>query len=186
VIYIDDHLQQLDTDHAMMLLSDQRREYAMRYRFDLGRRTCIAAYLLLCRALNEEYGITGKPVFAFSEHGKPSIIGHEDIHFNFSHCSEAAICAVSTKPIGVDIETPRHPKPAFIDYTMNGSEVERIRKAHDPSMLFTQLWTMKEALVKLTANGITNNLRDVLCRDDVAFSTIVTPRYIYTICQYKN
>ena len=186
MIYIDDNLQQLDVERAMNMLSDQRREQAMRYTFDSGRRTCIAAYVLLCRALQAEYGITEKPQFAFSEHGKPFIIGHEDIHFNFSHCREAAICAVSDKPVGIDIESPRTPRPSLINYTMNADEAERIRQAPDPSLLFTQLWTMKEALVKLTATGITDNLRDVLRRDDVSFHTIFTPRYLYTICQYKE
>ena len=186
MIYLNDDIAGFDFDAALPLLSEQRREQALKFKYVLGRKTCAMAYLLLCEGLQKEYGLTERPVFEYGEHGKPAIIGHTDIHFNLSHCREAVICAVSDKPVGIDIESPRTPRPSLINYTMNADEAERIRQAPDPSLLFTQLWTMKEALVKLTATGITDNLRDVLRRDDVSFHTIFTPRYLYTICQYKE
>ena len=184
--YIDDNLQLIDIGEAMTRLSAQRREQAMRYSYDLGQRTCIAAYMLLCSALQTEYGIAALPEFGYGEHGKPYIIGHEDIHFNFSHCREAVVCSVADRPIGVDVESLRQPRQSLIDYTMNAREAALIRAAADPGRLFTQLWTMKESLLKLAGTGITDNIRDVLGRDDVRFTTVFTPRYIYTLCQYKE
>ncbi|MBQ2130529.1 MAG: hypothetical protein II431_04225, partial [Prevotella sp.] len=103
----------------MPLLSEQRREQVLRFKHILGRRTCVAAYLLLRKALLEVYGITEKPVFEYGEHGKPSIIGHPEIHFNLSHCKEAAICVVSNHPIGVDVESVREYKESLARYLMN-------------------------------------------------------------------
>ena len=88
----------------------------MKFKHEQGRKTCAAAYLLLCEGLRKEYGITEKPVFEYGEHGKPSIVGHPEICFNISHCREAVLCALSDKPIGVDIESIREYKDTLVHY----------------------------------------------------------------------
>ena len=45
--YIDDQIQQMDLAAALAAVSDERREYALRYRHELGQRQCVAAYLLV-------------------------------------------------------------------------------------------------------------------------------------------
>ena len=186
MLYLNDHLQDLDLDDALAQLSEQRREQALRYKHDLGQRTCAAAYLLLCQGLREEYGITEKPVFEYGEHGKPFIVGHPDIHFNLSHCREAALCYVSDRPVGVDVESMRRCSDSLISYTMNASEQVLIQASDNPILEFIRLWTMKEAVLKLTGEGIRNNIRDILDRTDVRIETVVSDdsRYVYSICQY--
>ena len=187
MLYINDHLHDFDLTAALAELSEQRRSQALRYRYELGQRTCAAAYLLLCEALRKEYGIEEKPVFIFGEHGKPSIEGHPEIHFNLSHCREAALCCVSDRPVGVDVEAVRPLRDGLVEYTMNDAEIAEIREAAEPALAFTLLWTMKEALLKLTGEGINNHLKEVLRRDDVVFETTAGPnaRYIYSICRFK-
>jgi len=182
MIYINDHLQDFDLDEALALLSEQRREQALRFRHEQGRRTCAAAYLLLCEALRSEYGITQKPLFEYGEHGKPAIIGHPDIHFNMSHCREAAICIVGNRPVGIDIESIRPCRESLLNYTMNDEEVRLIRDSDDPALMFTRLWTMKEAVVKLAGSGITSSLKDVLCPPPEGLTTVVSTdsRYVYS------
>lgn len=186
MLYLNDHLRDLDLDDALAQLSDQRREQALRYKHDLGQRTCAAAYLLLCQGLREEYGITEKPVFEYGEHGKPFIVGHPDIHFNLSHCREAAVCFVGDRPVGIDVESMRRCSDSLISYTMCARECEQIRQSDDPTLAFIRLWTMKEAVLKLTGQGITNNIREVLDRTDVRIETVVSAdnRYVYSICHY--
>ncbi len=185
MIYLNDHLQDLDLPEALSRLSEQRREEALRYKHDFGQRACAAAYLLLCEGLRKEYGISELPLFVFGEHGKPFIVGHEEIHFNLSHCREAAICAISDRPIGVDIESVRPYQKSLAEYTMNDSELQQIQQSPDPAMAFTRFWTMKEALQKLSGEGITNHMKAVLARSDVRFETVESPdhRYVYSVCQ---
>ena len=102
MIYLNDRIFDFDFETALAELSDQRREQALRFKHELGQRTCVAAYLLLCEGLQKEYGITDKPVFDYGEHGKPFIMGHPEIHFNLSHCREAAICIIAEHPVGID------------------------------------------------------------------------------------
>ena len=104
MIYLDTHTEALDIDRALMDVSPQRREAALRYVKASDRRQSLAAYLLLCRALKEEYGITEPPVFDFGPHGKPFLKDYPSIHFNLSHCPGAALCVIAPAPVGCDIE----------------------------------------------------------------------------------
>ena len=103
MIYLNDDIAGFDFEASLPLLSEQRREQALKFKYEQGRKTCSAAYLLLCQALQQEYGITDRPIFEYGEHGKPAIVGLPHIHFNLSHCREAAICVVSDSPVGIDI-----------------------------------------------------------------------------------
>ena len=186
MIYIDDHINDFDLDAALQQLSEQRRQQALRFRYELGQRSCALAYLLLKRALREEYGITENPVFEYGEHGKPTIADHPEIFFNLSHCREAVACAVSDKPVGIDVESVRSFKESLVRYTMNDEEVEQIMTAPRPEVAFIRLWTMKEARLKLTGEGINDNLKTVLNETDIKKYTTVEcleRGYIYTVCE---
>lgn len=184
MIYLNDDIAGFDWQAALPLLSEQRREQCLRFKHELGRKTCAAAYLLLCEGLQKEYGITEAPIFEYGEHGKPYIIGHPDIHFNMSHCKQAAICVISDKPVGVDVESIRPSKESLVSYVMNDHEQEMIKNAEDSDMEFTRLWTMKEALLKLSGEGIKNQLKDVL-DDTKVFKTVINEKkgYIYSVVQ---
>ena len=184
MIYLNDDIAGFDWQAALPLLSEQRREQCLRFKYELGRKTCAAAYLLLCEGLSKEYGIREAPVFEYGEHGKPYIAGRPNIHFNMSHCKQAAICVISDKPVGVDVESIRPSKASLISYTMNEKEQEIIRNAKNPDLEFTRLWTMKEALLKLSGEGITNQLKDVL-DDTKVFKTVINEKkgYIFSVVQ---
>lgn len=161
-----DRLQEL-----IALLPDWRREAALRHRQEQGQRECCMAYLLLCRMLREEFGITEQPRFTIGEHGRPELVFDDDalkdrvptLSFNLSHCRSAVACALSdTHDVGIDIECTGRYKPALADYCMSSEERQRITCADNPDSVFTTLWTRKEALLKLTGEGITDDLRSVL------------------------
>ena len=184
MIYINDHIGDFDFEASLPLLSEQRREVALRYRHELGRKTCAIAYLLLCEGLRKEYGIEEKPLFEYGLHGKPIIVGHPEIRFNMSHCRDAVICALSDREVGVDIESVSHYRENVMRYTMNDQEVEEILHAERPDVAFTRLWTMKEAVLKCSGEGIRNNMKEVLTDSTLAITTVVSPdqRYVYSVC----
>ena len=162
MIYLNDDIEHFDWQAALPLLSEQRREQCLKFKHELGRKTCAAAHLLLCEGLRKEYGIEQPPVFEYGEHGKPAIMGHPEICFNMSHCREAAICVLSDKPVGVDIESIRRYSDSLARYTMNEAEMERIEQAERPDVEFIRLWTLKEAVLKHSGEGIRNDLKHVL------------------------
>lgn len=187
MIYLNDRLDLLDLDSVLSQLSEQRREQFLAFRHDLGRRTCAASYLLLRQALLEEYGIVEPPLFDYGEHGKPFLRNHPDIFFNMSHCREAALCVVASCPVGVDVETVRTFNESLARYTMNDEELHTILQSDRPDVAFTRFWTQKEALVKLTGEGIRSDMKKVLIgAPDIQTVTSPDLRYVYSIVYQDN
>ena len=172
-----------DLQAALKEISEQRREQALKFKYEQGQRLCVLAYLLLKQALREGYGITENPVFEYNEHGKPSIVGHSEIYFNLSHCKEAAICVVSNQPVGVDVEGIREYRESLVNYTMNDEEITLIKSAENHAAAFIHLWTMKEATTKLIGTGISNDMKTVIDTTQYKYTTVDRQRYIYTICE---
>ena len=186
-IYLSQDIWDFDLDAALGEISEQRREQALKFKHELGKRLCVLAYQLLKRGLAEVYGIRENPVFEYNEHGKPMIVGHPEIFFNLSHCKEAAICVVSDQPVGVDVESVRSFNESLVRYTMNEAEVKEIESAEDQAVAFIRLWTMKESALKLIGTGISNELKQVLQQENLQFQTFVDAqrRFVYSICHFN-
>ena len=186
ITLVSEKIWDFELEAALKDISEQRREQALKFRHEQGRRLCVLAYQLLKQGLREAYGITENPVFEYNEHGKPSIVGHPEIFFNLSHCKEAVACAISDCPIGIDVESIRRYKESLVRYTMNDEEVRRIESSSDPASAFIRFWTMKEAVTKLIGTGISNDMKTVLNRTDLQFEThkCLEKGYIYSVCQF--
>ena len=155
-----------DAEVARMLplVSPQRREEALAYKHTHGRFCCLQSYLMLLEligAVSPTLDYT-TPEFAFNEFGKPFLPGRPDLQFSISHTKNAIAVALSSQPVGVDIEQIHSASPALVAKTMNAEEQRRIAEAAHPDQLFTALWTRKEAVLKLRGTGIQDELHDVL------------------------
>lgn len=181
-LLINEHIEQFNLDKELERVGQQRGEYAMRFHKTEDRKLAIAAFRLLQQALLEDYGITEIPSFIYNRFGKPSITGHPNIHFNLSHCHTGAACAIDDNPIGVDIETFDNYDIDIISQVMNSEEQNAIATSRCPDVEFIRLWTMKESLLKLRGCGITEDLRCVLQNADYNFKSIITDKYVCTIC----
>lgn len=182
-LLVSEHIWDFNLSAALGEVSEQRREQALKFKYELGQRLCVLAYQLLKQGLREDYGILENPVFEYNEHGKPSIVGHPEIFFNLSHCKYAAVCVLSDQPIGVDVESFREYKEGLVHYTMNDEEIREIESAEHPDVAFIRLWTMKEATLKLIGTGISNDLKTVIDTHKYKYTTVERQRYIYTICE---
>ena len=183
LVLVSEAIWDFDLEAALKEISEQRREQALKFKFELGQRLCVLAYQLLKQGLREDYGITENPVFEYNEHGKPSIVGHPEICFNLSHCKEAVVCAVSDKPVGIDVESIREYRDSLVHYTMNDEEIQEIESSEHPASAFIRLWTMKEATMKLIGTGISNDMKSVIDIHTYKYTTVDRQRYIYTVCE---
>ena len=183
ITLVSEDIWEFDLEAALREISEQRREQALKFKHEQGQRLCVLAYQLLKEGLQKEYGLTGNPIFEYNEHGKPSIVGHPEIYFNLSHCKEAVACAISDKPVGVDVESHREFSESLINYTMNDEEKAEIRKSHNVAAAFIRLWTMKEATSKLIGIGITHDVKSLIDTKKYKYTTVERQRYTYTICE---
>ena len=185
-VLISEEIWDFDLEEALREISAQRREQALKFKFEQGQRLCVLAYQLLKQGLREMYGITENPVFEYNEHDKPSIVGNPEIHFNLSHCKEAAACVVSDQPVGIDVESIREYKEGLAHYAMNDEEVRQIEASDNPASTFIRLWTMKEATLKLIGTGISDDLKTAIDHERFQYTTIECATYIYTVCVKKT
>lgn len=185
MVYINDNIINLDIAESLCFLSEQRKMQMHLFRNDIDKKLCVAAYILLKQGLQEEYGITDNPVFDYSETGKPYISGYPDIHFNFSHCKQAAICVIDRKPVGVDIEEICHYGDDVRRFVLSDDEWCRVNGAADSEVEFMKYWTMKESYLKLTGEGLRDDLKTVF-PNEAKYTTVLNSerRYIYSICQW--
>lgn len=95
--------------------------------------------------------------------GKPEIAGHA-WHFNVSHSMQWALVAISSQPIGVDLEYLNQTSiktAELIDMVCHPEEKITLALLSDSerNALFYQLWTQKEAYYKALGSGLQNTLQ---------------------------
>jgi 4'-phosphopantetheinyl transferase len=100
----------------------------------------------------------------YGEFGKPSLRGH-DVQFNLSHSGKRALIAVSSAPVGVDLEWI-HPALSIEELAplvCNGAEDEYLSNLPEDArrIAFFQLWTQKEAYCKALGVGLQKTLADI-------------------------
>ena len=171
----------------LLLLPAWRRRRVMEYRFLTDRVLCAKAYLLLKEGLYREYGIREDPAFSYGENGKPYLRDHPGIYFNLSHCRRGVLCVIDEQEVGCDIEEiPDSLDDALCDYCCSETEKRSILSASDPAAEFTRLWTMKEAYLKYTGQGISDDLPELLEQTDltdISFRVKEEKKgVVYTIC----
>jgi 4'-phosphopantetheinyl transferase len=136
---------------------------AERFYFDKDRSTFIAAHWLIRNALASVGGLPPTDWrFIAERHGKPAIdpvLGRPDLHFNLSHSRGLVACAVTTGAmIGIDVETlsRKHVGLDIADRFFTPSEVAILHGAALDQQLeaFFRFWTLKEALIKATGEGL--------------------------------
>jgi 4'-phosphopantetheinyl transferase len=183
----DDMAQCTEQEVARLLgvVSDQRRAQALAYKHLHGQYCCLKSYEMLMHLLHTTpYACHTPPIFLYNEHGQPRIEGGPC--FSISHCKNAIAVAISHSPIGIDIEHLRTAKPELVARTMNQGEQERIWQSQNPDWAFTELWTQKEAVLKMLGTGITSldGIKNTLVAlDNIELQTKVNidKQYAYSI-----
>jgi 4'-phosphopantetheinyl transferase len=130
-----------------------RRDEALKFKRIQGQKENAMAYDLLRKMLGYE------PYFEYGSHGKPYSSNSEKC-FNIAHCKNAIGVIIGDKEVGIDVECMGRYKPALAEYAMSEAELKEIEEGGD--RVFTMLWTKKEALLKLTGEGIVDDLKNVL------------------------
>ena len=111
--------------------------------------------ILAKTVIKKTFGIDiAKQEFAYTEYGKPYLSDYRHVHFNISHSGEYVACAVSDKPVGVDIQKIGEYNCDVAKRVCNEKELKQIENSSDKASEFTKLWTQKEAVLKMYGTGI--------------------------------
>ena len=108
---------------------------------------------LLEQMYREETGHS-MPQIACRERGKPYFVDG-GLHFSISHTKNYVFCVLSHKPVGIDAEEKdRKINLLLADKILSPAEKQRFDAAPDKPAALLKLWVLKEALGKLTGEGI--------------------------------
>ncbi len=157
-----DRLDDVHEAQLARLLSDTERAKAARFHREADRQTYVAAHALLRAMLAH---VTGRDPFGWQfthgPNGKPAPICPPGIPFvgiNLSHThGMVAVAMTLDREIGVDVEWIRRAAPLEImDRFFAPSERATVMAAPPQvrSDLFYDIWTMKEAYMKATGQGL--------------------------------
>jgi 4'-phosphopantetheinyl transferase len=153
------------------ILSAEERDRAARFRFDADRVAFIAAHALKRRMLSEQAGLPPTAWrFVAGPAGKPELDpahGLPWLRFNLSHARSLVACAVAVgDDIGVDVESldRRPPAAGLAARWFAPEENALLGTLPEPGRTeaFLKLWTLKEAFVKATGDGIALGIERVV------------------------
>ena len=90
---------------------------------------------------------------AAGQDGKPYLPG-TGVYYNLSHSGNYAVCAVSDREVGVDIEQPRHFSDSLRKYICAPGEELPVQITEETDLFFTRIWTIKESIMKYYGTGL--------------------------------
>lgn len=147
-----------------------------------ARRTSLAALCLLRRAVTERFGCSDYTL-DYTENGQPRL---GFCFVSIAHAGDTVACALSERPVGIDIEPMREikPRPRYLLFTA----AENAFVNQEPARLserFLWCWTRKEAFVKLHG-GVLADAAALDTRSSTpgyTFSTEVSSNTVISLCE---
>ena len=137
---------------------------AQKYHFEKDSNQFIICRTLLKFVLAQHTGLNIAQInIEIGTNKKPYLSSNQTICFNVSHAKDCAIIAVSTHAVGIDLEelNTNFNFSEILTSVFSNFEIEFILNADDKTYAFYKFWTRKEAIVKATGQGISDNLTHI-------------------------
>jgi 4'-phosphopantetheinyl transferase len=161
-VIIDESARQHPNSPAMLGPEEQSR--AARFQFEHLRSFYIGTHAALRVLLARYIRIRAHEIrFRYSSKGKPSIAGYGDIQFNLSHSGTLMLAAFASGcDVGIDVEHIR-PVRDLLDIASRFfcreeiAELELLSPSERENGFF-RCWVQKEALLKVSGEGLSTPL----------------------------
>lgn len=117
--------------------------------------TMLAGEILAMYAIQNIYHIPmSEQRICCKRYGKPFLVNDENIHFNISHSENCVAAAVGNTRVGIDLQHIVPYRHSAAKRICTQDELQRVQESLNPAAELTKLWTQKEALVKMTGDGL--------------------------------
>lgn len=149
------------------ILSAEERDRMKGFKFPVDQYIFLVSHVTLRLLLGEYVQLLPESLlFQYGTRGKPYLhLPNQEIHFNLSHTKEHICVLVSSHVCGVDVEknNPSFPIEEVAGKIFSPAECKELfsRSGEGRILYFFQLWTLKEAYLKATGEGISNRLTSV-------------------------
>ena len=162
-------------ENAIKLLSPQRKEKLDRIKNIIDKKLSIGAWLCLREALKSFPALSEDMEITTDKNGKPHFKNCEYLHFSLSHSGKMALCALSDKEIGADIQLMGDFNEKICKKYFSHSEAQYVFSAstkEEKEKRFFRIWSLKEAYVKMTGEGLFGFKKFSLLEDNKAFISL--------------
>lgn len=139
--------------YTRYLINEDEHKYKKEHQIGLS---------LLCYALRKKRHLSISEqelskIYTYGEYGKPYLKGYENLHFSISHCDEWVACAVSDRPVGIDVERTGYLSDLMIKRMLTKEEqgfLNQYRSQRERYLhTFYCFWTLKESYLKWNGRG---------------------------------
>lgn len=134
-------------------LSPKRLEKVNSCRVEKNRKQSIGAELLLNYAIRNEIKAECPVIWDTDENGK-LFIPNCDFNVNLSHSGDYAVCAVSDRAVGVDIQIIGKANMLLAKRFFTIDECEYINSSKNANEAFFDIWVKKESFIKAVGKGL--------------------------------
>jgi len=160
-------------DKIYSLLPDYRKQKTDKMRFQKDKCLSVGVGFLLKKAV-ADFGFCGiDNRISYNEYQKPYFTDNSAPSFNLSHSGTKVMCAVSSSPIGCDVEKVDEKHINVASKAFSESENKILNSSTDKVDTFFRLWALKESFMKLLGLGFSLPTSD--------FSIILDDKI--TVCQ---
>ncbi len=137
-------------------VSVRRRKKINRFCFEKDKLLSLFAGLLVRFCVMKKYNIPNSSIeFEIGTHGKPFLADRNEYNFSVSHSGRCIAFAESDFPVGIDIEQIRDFDENIAKRYFSENERKHIENSSDFNKAFAEIWTSKEAYIKMTGDGLT-------------------------------
>lgn len=159
---LPDNEQLVSNWHALLQAREQQR--AAKFRQSANRNAFILGRGLFRIIAGQITGQSPQQVTIDTSYtGKPYLAHAPNWHLSVSHTGDWVVVAVAQVPVGIDVEyvNPRFIIDDLIPAVLTPDEQRTMTKSTNARLLFYELWTRKEALVKATGKGMDDDFINV-------------------------
>ena len=113
------------------------------------------AYRLLEEAVRLRWGLDALPELGREARGKPFFPRYPQYQFNLSHSGSYALCALSSRPVGADLQILRPSwSPRLVSRSCTSAELAWLAARGGRPEEFAALWACKESVGKYSGYGL--------------------------------
>ena len=156
-VRINNEIQKQTFEKTLSLLPQDKQDRIRKFRKFEDARRALVAHILIRSIIIKKLGMDNNSIcFDNGKNGKPFLKGVENFHFNLSHSGYWVVCAVSSNPVGIDVEEIREIDLGIAERFFAKEETEQLTNVYGEERykLFFDLWTLKESYIKLDGRGL--------------------------------
>lgn len=154
------NVENFKLEKVQNLLPDFRLEKIQKLSLEKDKKLSAAAYFLLERALKKHKINIKNFKWEETKNGKP-FLSDCPLKFSLSHSGNYVAVALSKNEVGIDVQEMKEVDPKITNLVFNEDDHRFYNDSNDKLHAFYKIWTCKEALIKMSDDGLAKPLKQV-------------------------